>query len=84
MNGWMDLDDTHICYGYWWDGKVDPRSGSHVCVKQKYCFGYKSWMDWWILMMLTYIIDIDKTLKLPEGQGHKVKGQSHIHVYVFM
>ena len=33
-------------------------------------------------MILTYIIDIDETLKLTEGQGHKVKGQGH--VYVFM
>ena len=38
MNGWMDLDDTHICYGYWWDGKVDPSQGhklrgqGHICI----------------------------------------------------
>ena len=24
----MDLNDTHIGYWYWWDGKVDPRSRS--------------------------------------------------------
>ena len=29
-------------------------------------------------MILTYIIDIDETVKLTEGQGHKVKGQGHI------
>ena len=29
-----------------------------------------------------YIIDIDKTLKLTQGQGHKVKGQGHIGIYV--
>ena len=33
-------------------------------------------------MILTYIIDIDETLKLTQGQGHKVKGQGHIGVYV--
>ena len=33
-------------------------------------------------MILTYIIDIDGTLKLTQGQGHKVKGQGHIGVYV--
>ena len=29
-------------------------------------------------MILTYIIDIDETLKLTQGQGHKVKGRSWI------
>ena len=33
-------------------------------------------------MILTYIIDIDATLKLTQGQGHKVKGQGHIGIYV--
>ena len=32
-------------------------------------------------MILTYIIDIDETLKLTQGQGHKVKGQGHISLY---
>ena len=32
-------------------------------------------------MILTYIIDIDETLKLTQGQGHKVKGQGHIGIY---
>ena len=36
----------------------------------------------WILMILIYNIDIDKTLKLTQGQGHKVKGQGHIGIYV--
>ena len=31
-------------------------------------------------MILTYIIDIDETLKLTQGQGHKVKGQGHIGI----
>ena len=35
-----------------------------------------------ILMILTYIIDIDETLKLTQGQGHKVKGQGHLGIYV--
>ena len=29
-------------------------------------------------MMLTHMIDIDETVKLTQGQGHKVKG----HMYV--
>ena len=29
-------------------------------------------------MILTYIIDIDETLKFTQSQGHKVKGQSQI------
>ena len=33
-------------------------------------------------MILTYIIDIDNMLKLTQGQGHKVKGQGHIDIYV--
>ena len=31
-------------------------------------------------MILTYIIDIDESIKLTQGQGHKVKGQGHICV----
>ena len=38
-------------------------------------------MDEWILMMLTHMIDIDETLKLTQGQGHKVKRKGHI-IYV--
>ena len=33
-------------------------------------------------MILTHINDIDETLKLTQGQGHKVKGQGHICIYV--
>ena len=33
-------------------------------------------------MILTYIIDIDETIKLTQGQGHKVNGQGHIYIYV--
>ena len=33
-------------------------------------------------MILTYIIDIDVTLKLTQGQGHKVKDQGHMGIYV--
>ena len=36
-------------------------------------FAYKSWTDGRILMILTYIIDIDETLNLTQGQGHKSK-----------
>ena len=32
-------------------------------------------------MMLTHMIDIDETLKLTQGQRHKVKHKSHI-IYV--
>ena len=34
------------------------------------------------MMILTYIIDIDEMFKLTKGQGHKVKGQGHICMYV--
>ena len=34
------------------------------------------------MMILTYMIDIDKILKLTLGQGHKVKGQGNICSYV--
>ena len=34
------------------------------------------------MMILTYIIDIDEILKLTHGQGHKVKGQGHIYVFM--
>ena len=33
-------------------------------------------------MILTYVMDIDETAKLTQVQGHKVKGQGHITVYV--
>ena len=33
-------------------------------------------------MILTNMIDIDETLKLTQGQGHKVKGQGCIGIYV--
>ena len=35
------------------------------------------------MMLLTYITDIGKTLKLTKGQGHKVKGQGHIYVFMW-
>ena len=34
------------------------------------------------MMILTYIIDIDEMLMLIKGQGHKVKGQGHIYVFM--
>ena len=39
-------------------------------------------MGGWILMILTHMDDIDEKLKLTKGQGHKVKGQGHIGIYV--
>ena len=33
-------------------------------------------------MILTHMIDIDETLKLTQGQGHKVKGEGHIGIYM--
>ena len=33
-------------------------------------------------MILTYIIDIDETLKLSQGRSHKVKDQGLIGMYV--
>ena len=35
------------------------------------------------MVILTYLIDIGKMLKLTKGQGHKVKGQGHICINVF-
>ena len=32
-------------------------------------------------MILTYMIVIDETLKLTQGQGQKVKGQGHIYAF---
>ena len=57
---------------------VEPeaRLYKHLC--QSDCFGYKSWLDGWMLMILTYKIDIYETKKLTEGQGHKVGGQGKI------
>ena len=33
-------------------------------------------------MILGHMVNIDETLKLTRGQGHKVKGQGHICNYV--
>ena len=33
-------------------------------------------------MILTYVMDVDQTVTLTQGQGHKVKGQGHICNYV--
>ena len=41
-----------------------------------------SWTNDWILMMLIGMINIDKILKLTQGQGHKVKGQGQICKFV--
>jgi len=56
--------------------------GHIYALMKKYCFGYKSWTDWWTLMTLTYTFDIDESLELTQGQGHKVKGQGHICSFV--
>ena len=47
-----------------------------------YCFDYKSLTDDSNWMILRHMIDIDETLKLTQGQGHKVQGQGHIGIYV--
>ena len=39
-------------------------------------------MDDSTLMILGYMVYIDETLKLTRGQGHKVKGQGHIYVFM--
>ena len=54
----------------------------YVYVRFKCFFAHKSWTDEWIMMILTYIIDIDETLKLTQSQGHKDKGQGHIGIHV--
>ena len=33
-------------------------------------------------MILRHMIDIDETVNLTQGQGHKVKGQGHICSFV--
>ena len=55
---------------------VEPgaRLYKHLCGSD--CFGYKSWLDGWMLMTLTYKIDIYETKKLTKGQVHTVEGQS--------
>ena len=50
-------------------------------VMQNSCFGCNSWTDEWILRIIMHTVDIDKTVKLTQGQGHKVKGQGHICIY---
>ena len=40
-------------------------------------------MDDSTLMILGHMVNIDETLKLTHGQGHKVKGQGHICIYAF-
>ena len=45
---------------------------------KNYCFGYRSWTDWWILMILTYTIDIDEPLKLTQGQGQRSRSHTHL------
>ena len=42
---------------------------------------YKSWKNDWIIIKLMHRVDIDATLKVALGQGHKVKGQGHIYAY---
>ena len=59
----------------WHKVKGQGQIGPYI---KKIVFAYKSWMDKWILMILTHMIDIDETLKLTQGQGHKVKGQGQI------
>ena len=35
-----------------------------------------------MILTLTHMNDIDETLKMTQGQGHKVKGQGHIGIHV--
>ena len=80
MNIWMDLDDTWAYGLYWWDLKLTQGQGhkvkgqGHICNYVKLLLSYKSWTDGFILMILTYLIDIDETLKSTQGQGQKIKG----------
>ena len=43
---------------------------------------YKPYADEIILIILTHMTDIDDTFKLTRCQGHKVKGQGHLSIYV--
>ena len=54
----------------------------YMCMSVSSVFAQKSSTDGWIMMILTYIVDIDETLKLTQSQGHKVKGQVHIGINV--
>ena len=71
LQGGSDSITTNVCLS------VCLSLGQHLTF-----FAYKSRTDGWILMILTYIIDIDETVKLTQGQGHKVKGQGQICIYV--
>ena len=89
VNGWLDFDAAYTYDWHQWEivssevrvpklRPVEPgaRLYKHLCRSD--CFGYKSWLDSWMLMILTYKIDICEMKKLTQGQGHKVKGQGQI------
>ena len=48
---------------------------------KKYYLGYKPQANHWIFIKLIQRIDNNATLKVTQGQGHKVKGQGQICYY---
>ena len=48
----------------------------------KSCFSHKSQTNDWILIKLIHRVDIHRTFKVTQGQGHKVKGQGQKYNYV--
>ena len=49
---------------------------------KNYDLGYTSRINDWIEVKLMHRVDIDATLKVTKGQGHKVKGQGQIYSYM--
>ena len=83
MNEWLDFNPPYTYDLHKWEvvssevrvrksRPVEPgaRLYKHLCRSD--CFGYKSWLDGWMLMILTYKIDNNETKKLTQGQGHEV------------
>ena len=56
--------------------------GQTCCYVKNNDLGYKSRTNEWIKVKITHRVDIDVTLKVTKGQGHKVKGQGQIYNYM--
>ena len=58
------------------------RSGSNTSLCKNNDLGFKSRTNDWIVVKLMHRVDIDTTLNVKKGQGHKVKGQGQIYSYM--
>ena len=58
------------------------RSGSNTPLCKNDDLGYKSRTNDWIVGKLMHRVDIDATMKVTKGQGHKVKYQGQIYSYM--